>query len=78
MKYIAIGLIKIYQMIPGPWHGCCKFRPTCSEYAIGVFREWGFIKGFYLTSRRILRCNSINKGGYDPIPLKEDKYGKRD
>ena len=77
MKYVAIGLIKVYQMIPGPWHGYCKFRPTCSEYAIGVFREWGFIKGFYLTSRRILRCNSINNGGYDPIPLKEDKDVKK-
>lgn len=78
MKYIAIGLIKVYQMIPGPWHGYCKYKPTCSNYAVGVMGEFGFVKGLYLTIKRLLKCNCISKGGYDPIPLKEDKYGKRD
>ena len=38
----------------------------------------GFIKGLFLTIRRISRCNCFSKGGYDPIPLKkEEKDGKR-
>ena len=71
MKFLMIGLIRLYQKIPGPWHGYCKFQPTCSNYAIGVFMEFGFFKGFYLTLRRLLRCNCLNRGGYDPIPRKD-------
>ena len=70
MKYICIYLIKLYQKIPGPWHNSCKFQPTCSNYAIGVFYEFGFFKGMFLTIKRILRCNPWSKGGYDPIPSK--------
>ena len=70
MKYVLIYLIKIYQKIPGPWHDSCKFKPTCSNYAIGVLEEFGFFKGTWLTIKRILRCNPWNKGGYDPIPCK--------
>ena len=73
MKYVMIGLIKIYQKIPGPWHNHCKFQPTCSNYAIGVLDEFGFFKGSYLMIRRILRCNPFSKGGYDPVPSKEIK-----
>ena len=69
MRHIAIFLIKIYRHIPGPWHKNCKFQPTCSEYAIGCIEEFGFIKGFYLSIKRILRCNPKSKGGYDPIPI---------
>ena len=70
MKYVLIWLIRVYQKIPGPWHGYCKFKPTCSNYAIGVLQEFGFIKGTYLSIKRILRCNCFNGGGYDPIPIK--------
>lgn len=71
MRYIAIFLIRLYQRIPIQTHNYCKFQPTCSEYAIGVFREFGFIKGLYLSIKRILRCNPKNPGGYDPIPIKK-------
>ena len=70
MKYVLVYLIRIYQHIPGTWHEYCKFKPTCSEYAIGVLLEFGFFKGTYLSIKRILRCNRFSSGGYDPIPLK--------
>ena len=70
MKYVLIYLIKIYQKIPGPWHNNCKFKPTCSNYAIGVLNEFGFFKGTFLTVKRLIKCNPWSKGGYDPIPLK--------
>ncbi len=76
MKYILIGLIKLYQKTPGNWHGYCKFQPTCSNYAIGVLREFGFFKGTYLAIKRIMRCNPRCSGGYDPIPLKGGNNGK--
>ena len=54
MKKIVIFLIKKYQKIPGKWHHYCKYQPTCSNYAIGVLNEFGFIKGMYLSIRRII------------------------
>ena len=71
MKNILIGLIRVYQKIPGPWHNNCKYHPSCSNYAIGVLREFGAIKGSYLTFKRIIKCNPWSKGGYDPIPYKK-------
>ena len=76
MKYIAIFLIKLYKKIPGSWHNYCKFQPTCSDYAIGVFYEFGFFKGLYLSIKRIIKCNPKSIGGYDPIPLNGGKNGK--
>lgn len=70
MKCMLIYLIKIYQKIPGSWHNNCKFQPTCSNYAIGVLNEFGFVRGTWLTIKRVFRCNPWNKGGYDPIPCK--------
>ncbi len=68
MKYTSIKLIKLYQSIPGPWHNKCRFYPTCSNYAIEAISKYGFIKGWYLAIKRILRCNPLCKCGYDPVP----------
>ena len=73
MKYVIIWLVKLYQKIPGPWHNACKYQPTCSNYMVGVLKEFGFFKGSYLGIRRILRCNPWSDGGYDPIPCKKEK-----
>lgn len=70
MSKIAILLIKFYQKFISQYilvGGHCRFRPTCSEYAIQAYRKYGFIKGTYLTIRRILRCHPFNDGGYDPL-----------
>ena len=79
MKYLAIGLIKIYQMIPGPWHSSCRHIPTCSEYGIEAIKRFGFLKGSFLTIKRILRCNPWGTKGYDPVPItfKGDKNEKK-
>ena len=76
MKYVIIYLIKIYQKIPGPWHGMCRFYPTCSNYAIDALNEYGFFKGCFLSLKRIIRCNPFNKGGYDPVIKKGVIYEK--
>ena len=56
------GLLKIFHP-----HGYCRFRPTCSEYAILSIEKYGLIKGGLKATWRILRCNPWNKGGYDPL-----------
>lgn len=74
MKYIGIFLVRFYQKFISPLKPpCCRFRPTCSAYAIEAFQEWGFIIGLALTVWRILRCNPFSKGGYDPVPKRKRK-----
>lgn len=73
MKYLLIGIIKIYQLIPGPWHDGCRYTPTCSNYSITALKRFGAIKGSWLSIKRILRCNPWGGMGYDPVPKKEKK-----
>ena len=68
-KKFLIILIKIYQVCISPlFPACCRYTPTCSQYAIDAIKKYGPIKGFYLAAKRILRCNPFNEGGYDPVP----------
>ena len=47
---------------------CCRFTPTCSEYAIQAVKKHGVFKGSWLAIKRILRCNPWGGSGYDPVP----------
>lgn len=73
MKYLLLGLIKVYQMIPGPWHKSCRHIPTCSNYGIEAIIEYGSIKGSWLTMKRVLRCNPWGTKGYDPVPKRSEQ-----
>lgn len=70
MKKICIVLIKFYRKYLSPLKGrpCCRYYPTCSQYALEAYEKYGFLKGTLLTVWRILRCNPFSKGGYDPVP----------
>ncbi len=68
MKAILIFIIKGYQKIISPlFPPSCRFYPSCSEYGIEAVTKYGAIKGGVMTAWRILRCNPLNKGGYDPV-----------
>lgn len=45
----------------------CRFTPTCSQYSYEAYEKYGVFKGSYLTIRRLLKCHSFHKGGYDPL-----------
>jgi len=77
MKKLSLILIKMYQRIPGPWHNNCRFYPTCSNYAIEAISKYGFIKGWLLSIKRIIRCNPFSKCGYDPVPTNQDNKIKK-
>ena len=75
MKYLMIGLVKLYRKFISPIKpNCCRFTPTCSAYALEAFQKRGFFVGFILTAWRILRCNPFSKGGYDPVPERGFRY----
>ena len=66
---IAIGIITLYRGMISPLiPSSCRFIPTCSAYGIEAFKRFGFIKGFILTAKRILRCRPGGPHGYDPVP----------
>ena len=69
MKKPLIALIRFYQGAISPSKKpCCRFYPTCSQYALEAVTKYGAAKGSYLAVRRILRCNPFHEGGYDPVP----------
>jgi len=69
MKYILVGMISVYQMIPLSSHSKCRFSPTCSNYGIEAISRFGVFKGLILTIKRIFRCSPFSKkNGYDPVP----------
>lgn len=45
----------------------CKYVPTCSQYALEAIEKYGVVKGSIMSIWRILRCNPLSKGGFDPV-----------
>ncbi len=68
MKYLFIGLIRLYQWILAPVIGpTCRFYPSCSHYGLEAIQKYGAIKGSWRTIKRICRCHPWNPGGVDPV-----------
>ncbi len=69
LRKLAIFIIRAYQTLISPFFPpSCRFYPTCSTYSIQAYQKYNFFKATYLAVWRVLRCNPLNKGGYDPLP----------
>jgi putative membrane protein insertion efficiency factor len=69
MKRLALGLIRLYQLLTRPWMPpVCRFHPSCSDYTMVAVQRHGLWRGGVLGAWRILRCHPFNPGGYDPVP----------
>jgi len=68
MARILVGLIKAYQKISRLFvPSCCRFYPSCSNYAIEAIKKHGAGRGAFLALKRIARCSPLSRGGYDPV-----------
>jgi hypothetical protein len=68
IRALFVGLIRAYQLILSPGlPGRCKYYPSCSQYALDAVKEYGALRGVVLAGWRILRCNPLSYGGYDPV-----------
>ena len=72
---IIIKLIKAYKFLISPLLGhSCRYLPTCSEYSIEALKNYGLIKGIFMSMKRILSCHPIKflggGEGYDPVNKK--------
>lgn len=71
MRKVLIWLIKFYQKNISPRKiPCCRFTPSCSAYMLEAIQKHGAFFGTLLGIKRIIRCNPLCKGGYDPVPEK--------
>ena len=71
MKRLLIALVKFYRKYISPLRPpCCRYYPTCSQYALEALEKYGALKGGWLALRRILRCNPFGGSGIDEVPDK--------
>ena len=69
MVRILCDLIRWYQQgisAQRPFR-VCRFTPSCSQYMLEALQRFG-LKGIFLGSWRLLRCQPFSRGGYDPVP----------
>ena len=58
MRQILILCVRAYQVVLSPlFRGCCRFEPSCSNYAIEALQVHGAFKGVLLATWRLLRCH---------------------
>lgn len=75
LRHLACFPIKLYQYLISPLiKPCCRYYPSCSQYAESAIKHYGIIKGTWLALKRLLRCHPWAKGGYDPVTPNDEKY----
>lgn len=69
MKRLLLAPIGAYQRWISPGlPRRCRYEPTCSAYAATSIRRFGMARGLLLAGWRLLRCNPLSHGGFDPVP----------
>ena len=72
MKALMLWLIRFYRKNISPARPpCCRFIPTCSQYALEAVEKYGAVKGGWLALKRIARCQPFHRQvsvEYDPVP----------
>lgn len=68
MKKIMIKLIDSYKKNTSNSNPSCRYHPSCSTYSREAYQKHNFFYASLLSVWRILRCNPLSKGGYDPVP----------
>lgn len=72
MKRLLIALVRFYRNQISPLRPpCCRYLPSCSQYALEALERYGASKGGWLALRRFARCHPFHRGEhefYDPVP----------
>ena len=69
MKRVLLSALRFYKAQISPaLPPACRYSPSCSEYAIEAVERHGAWRGSIMAIRRVLSCNPLARGGYDPVP----------
>lgn len=67
-RNLVLGFLAGYRRVISPLYGdVCAYYPSCSAYAVGAVQQHGAVKGAFLSTWRILRCNPWTRGGVDDV-----------
>ena len=71
LVWVVLLPVHFYRRVISPMKRApsCRFMPTCSEYAIEAVKTRGVVVGVSLATWRVMRCNPLCRGGYDPVPV---------
>ena len=68
IRLAVVGVLRLYQRWISPLFGPrCRYYPSCSEYAVQAVERFGILRGLVLAGWRLLRCNPLSHGGFDPV-----------
>lgn len=67
IKNAIIKIIDIYQKISKTLPPKCRHYPSCSEYTKQAIEKYGPVGGIFIGMKRIIKCNQLFEGGYDPL-----------
>jgi putative membrane protein insertion efficiency factor len=68
IRAVLVLVLKLYKKVISPFLApACRFYPSCSQYAIDALEKYGVCKGLWLTAVRLLKCQPLHPGGYDPV-----------
>lgn len=74
LSLLLLAPIRLYKAFVSPLlPPMCRFHPSCSVYAMGAIGVHGPFKGLWLAVRRLTRCHPFNRGGLDPVPMKDGR-----
>lgn len=69
MRGAALVLLRAYKRVISPLlPPACRFYPSCSEYAAQAIAKHGVVRGGILAAKRLIKCNPLHPGGFDPVP----------
>lgn len=67
LSLALLASIRFYQLFISPWlPRACRFKPTCSQYAVLAIHRHGPFVGAWKAAGRIVRCHPWSEGGWDP------------
>src|SRR5262249_19777118 len=74
-KQAILGLVWFFRWCISPLLGpSCRFEPTCSRYTEACVRRFGAWRGVWLGVQRLVLCQPLHPGGWDPPPIEYQSW----